>query len=71
VERALGEPGKDLDHRIEALVLIHVGELEHIRTVGHESTAQKLIHHKDIHNHVDKVKQFAEKTPHLFGIPLL
>lgn len=44
MEGALGHARKHLDHRIGSLLLIHVAELDYVRTIRKESAAQESIH---------------------------
>jgi hypothetical protein len=61
VERALGDPGEDGDHRIGPVLLVQVGKPEHVSSIVQESTSQKSIHEKDVANDVDEVHELKEE----------
>lgn len=57
VERALGDPGEDGDHGVSPVLLVQVGEPEHVCAIVEESTSQKAVHEKDVADHVEKVHE--------------
>jgi hypothetical protein len=57
MECALGDPWEDCNHGVSPVLLVQVGEPEHVGTVVEESTTQKAVHEKDISNHVEKVHE--------------
>lgn len=50
VEGALGDAREYRDHRIEALLLIHVAELDHLRAVRQEGAAQEDVYEEYVAN---------------------
>lgn len=61
VEGTLGHLGKDPGHRIDALVRLHFGELEHIAAVGAELPIQEEVHEVDLTDDIHKVEGFAHE----------
>lgn len=57
MERALGDPREDGDHGVSPVLLVQVGEPEHVRAIVEESTTQKAVHKKDVADHVEKVHE--------------
>jgi hypothetical protein len=48
VERALGDSREDLDHRIRAVLLVHVREADDISSICEEASAEKFVDHDDV-----------------------
>uniref|UniRef100_A0A8D8S4V1 Uncharacterized protein n=1 Tax=Cacopsylla melanoneura TaxID=428564 RepID=A0A8D8S4V1_9HEMI len=62
VECALGDARKHFNHRVGAVLLVHLSELEYVSTVGEEGTAQECVNHDHVTNHVEKVEELAEEV---------
>ena len=63
MEGALGHPGEDLHHRVRAVLVIHVDEVEHVRAIGHEHAAQEEIDEIHLSDDVHEVQHVAEEIP--------
>lgn len=61
MENAFGDARKDFYHGIASILLIHVGETQHIRAVGHECTAQEFINKENVRNHIDQIQDLTEE----------
>lgn len=48
VERALGDSREDFNHRVGAVLLIHVGILNHVEAVREEASAEEFIDHDNV-----------------------
>jgi hypothetical protein len=48
VECTFGYAWKNLNHRIRAVLLIHVRVLDDVRSISEETAAQKFVYHYDI-----------------------
>jgi hypothetical protein len=57
MECALGDSREDCNHGVSPVLLVQVGEPEHVSAVVEESTTQKAVHEKDVANDVEKVHE--------------
>ena len=48
VECTFGDAREDLDHRVTALLLVHVAELDDFRAVGKEGSAQERVQEEHV-----------------------
>lgn len=67
VERALGHPGKYVDHGIDPVVLVHVGYADDAEPVGDELSVEKSVHPVDLNQNVGQTHELA--SPILDGVP--
>ena len=63
MEGALGHPREDLHHRVRAVLVLHVDEVEHVRAIGHEDAAQEEIDEIHLSDDVHEVQHVAEEIP--------
>lgn len=63
VEDALGDPGKYVDHGIDAFLLWRVRELQHSQTVAEELTVEESVHQIELAEYVDEAENLAGKVP--------
>ena len=63
MEGALCHAGEDLHHRVRAVLVIHVDEVEHVRAIGHEHAAQEEIDEIHLSDDVHEVQHVAEEIP--------
>lgn len=61
-ERTLGDTRENIDHRVEAVLLRLIAEVQHAHPVGEELPVEELIHHIKLHDDVDQAKGFAEEV---------
>lgn len=54
MEGALGHSGKNRDHGIGAVLLVHIGEVDDVGAVIQEGPAQKLVRHEYV-DHLEAI----------------
>lgn len=59
MEDALGHPGEDVDHGVDAVVLRGLGEIHHPPAVGEEFTVEELVHDVQLCDDVDQTQTFT------------
>lgn len=59
VEDALGDPGEDVDHGVDPLLLGRVDELDHPEAVAHELALEEAVHQVHLRDDVDQAEDLA------------
>ena len=67
VEGALGHPWEDFHHGVRPVGIVHVHEVNHFCSIGHEDTAKEEVDEVDLTDDIDNIEQVAKKVPEVFG----
>lgn len=59
VEDALGDPGKNIDHRIDSVILSRLREIHNSPAVREELSVEELVHDVQLGYDVDQTQTFA------------
>ena len=60
MECALGQLGKDLGHRVDALFHLQIGNCQQLRAVSSEMSVEKIVHEEHLSEYVDQIEKFTE-----------
>ena len=60
MECALGQLGKDLGHRVDALFHLQIGNCQQLRAVSSEMSVEKIVHEVHLTDDVDQVEELTE-----------
>lgn len=56
MENALGDPWKDVDHGIKALLLRYIGQLHDTCSIAEEFAIEETIHQIHLHYDIDEAQ---------------
>lgn len=55
VKNTLGDAWKDLNHGIASILLVHVGETQHVRAIGQKCSAQEFVDEENVGNNIGQI----------------